>query len=169
MSLADLAKTINAGWNEGSLKWYEIPRSQDNLNAIITRAPREMFNQNCDLLTVYAYLKDHKADTLDSVVKVVEGFAARHGSDELRILNAAGNAGIEAATNIVVKKANVEMLGLVYLAVIALLPATTTFLLLDSWVAAQWSTDFGFAVWPAACCGGTSELMGWLSRGVHST
>jgi hypothetical protein len=45
-----------------------------------------MFNQNCDLLTVYAYLKDHKADTLDSVVKVVEGFAARHGSDELRIL-----------------------------------------------------------------------------------
>jgi hypothetical protein len=39
-----------------------------------------MFNQNCDLLTVYAYLKDHKADTLDSVVKVVEGFAARHGS-----------------------------------------------------------------------------------------
>lgn len=58
---------------------------------------------------------------------------------------------------------------LVYLAVIALLPATTTVLLLDSWVAAQWSTDFGFAVWPAACCGGTSELMGWLSRGVHST
>jgi hypothetical protein len=68
--------------NEGSLKWYEMPRSQDNLNAIITRAPREMFNQNCDLLTVYAYLKDHKADTLDSVVKVVEGFAARHGSDD---------------------------------------------------------------------------------------
>ncbi|WP_398313129.1 RND family transporter, partial [Zoogloea sp.] len=117
-SLAGLAKVANAGMNEGSLKWYEIPRSQDNLNAIITRAPREMFNQNCDLLTVYAYLKDHKADTLDSVVKVVEGFAARRGSDELRILNAAGNAGIEAATNIVVKKANVEMLGLVYLAVI---------------------------------------------------
>ncbi|HRH71725.1 MAG TPA: MMPL family transporter, partial [Zoogloea sp.] len=67
-SLAGLAKVANAGMNEGSLKWYEIPRSQDNLNAIITRAPREMFNQNCDLLTVYAYLKDHKADTLDSVV-----------------------------------------------------------------------------------------------------
>jgi hypothetical protein len=40
-------------------------------------------------------------------VKVVERFAARHGSDELRILNAAGNAGIEAATNIVVREANV--------------------------------------------------------------
>jgi predicted RND superfamily exporter protein len=119
-SLAGLAKVANAGMNEGSLKWFEIPRSQDNLNAIITRAPREMFNQNCDLLTVYAYLKDHKADTLASVVKVVEDFAGRHATDDLRILNAAGNAGIEAATNIVVKKANVEMLGLVYLAVVVL-------------------------------------------------
>ncbi|MCB1741101.1 MAG: RND family transporter [Gammaproteobacteria bacterium] len=119
-SLAGLAKVANAGMNEGSLKWFEIPRSQDMLNAIITRAPREMFNQNCDLLTVYAYLKDHKADTLSSVVRVVEDFAAQYGTDKVRFLNAAGNAGIEAATNIVVKKANVQMLMLVYLAVIVL-------------------------------------------------
>ena len=91
ISMVSVSKQVIKGMNEGSLKWYEIPRSQDNLNAIITRAPREMFNQNCDLLTVYAYLKDHKADTLTSVVTTVEAFAARHGSDELRILNAAGN------------------------------------------------------------------------------
>jgi len=119
-SLAGLAKTANAGMSEGSLKWYEIPRSQDMLNAIIVRAPREMFNQNCDLLTVYAYLKDHKADTLSAVVNTVESFAARYNSNELQFLNAAGNAGIEAATNIVVKKANVQMLLLVYAAVIIL-------------------------------------------------
>uniref|UniRef100_UPI002CF46B52 efflux RND transporter permease subunit n=1 Tax=Zoogloea sp. TaxID=49181 RepID=UPI002CF46B52 len=155
-SLAGLAKVANAGMNEGSLKWYEIPRSQDNLNAIITRAPREMFNQNCDLLTVYAYLKDHKADTLDSVVKVVEGFAARHGSDELRILNAAGNAGIEAATNIVVKKANVEMLGLVYLAVIVL-----AFITFRSWQAVI------CAVLPLMLTSVLCEaLMVWLNIGV---
>ncbi|MBN8282961.1 MMPL family transporter [Zoogloea sp.] len=155
-SLAGLAKVANAGMNEGSLKWYEIPRSQDNLNAIITRAPREMFNQNCDLLTVYAYLKDHKADTLDSVVKVVEGFAARHGSDELRILNAAGNAGIEAATNIVVKKANVEMLGLVYLAVIVL-----AFITFRSWRAVI------CAVLPLMLTSVLCEaLMVWLNIGV---
>jgi hypothetical protein len=119
-SLAGLSKLAAAGLNEGSLKWYEIPRSQDMLNSIITRAPRELFNQNCDLLTVYAYLKDHKADTLDSVVKTVEAFAKEHNSEEIRFLSAAGNAGIEAATNIVVKKANTEMLLLVYLAVIIL-------------------------------------------------
>ena len=119
-SLAALAKRAAAGMHEGSLKWYEIPTSQNMLNSIITRAPRELFNQNCDVLTLYAYLKDHKADTLTSVVDTVEEFAQAHNSEQIRFLSAAGNAGIEAATNIVVKRANVEMLILVYVAVIIL-------------------------------------------------
>ncbi|EZP30545.1 efflux RND transporter permease subunit [Pseudomonas sp. RIT288] len=119
-SLAALSKQAAAGMNEGSMTWYEIPRNQGLLNAIITRAPRELFNQNCDLLTVYVYLKDHKADTLTSVVQAVEQFAATHNSDQIQFLNAAGNAGIEAATNIVVKRSNVQMLFMVYAAVIAL-------------------------------------------------
>jgi len=119
-SLAGLSKQAAAGMNEGSLKWYEIPRSQDMLNSIITRAPRELFNQNCDLLTIYVYLKDHKADTLSSVVNTVEAFAKENNTEEVSFLSAAGNAGIEAATNIVVRKANSEMLLLVYLAVIIL-------------------------------------------------
>ncbi|MHC8332596.1 efflux RND transporter permease subunit [Pseudomonas sp. LB3P25] len=119
-SLAALSKQAAAGMNEGSMTWYEIPRNQGLLNAIITRAPRELFNQNCDLLTVYVYLKDHKADTLTSVVQTVEQFAVTHNTDQLQFLNAAGNAGIEAATNIVVKRSNVQMLFMVYAAVIAL-------------------------------------------------
>jgi predicted RND superfamily exporter protein len=119
-SLAGLSKLSSAALNEGSFKWFEIPRSQEMINSIITRAPRELFNQNCDLLTVYVYLKDHKADTLDSVVKTVDAYAAAHNTSDIKFLSAAGNAGIEAATNIVVKKANTEMLMLVYLAVIIL-------------------------------------------------
>jgi len=119
-SLAALSKQAAAGMNEGSMTWYEIPRNQGLLNAIITRAPRELFNQNCDLLTVYVYLKDHKADTLTSVVQTVEQFATSHNTDKIQFLNAAGNAGIEAATNIVVKRSNVQMLFMVYAAVIAL-------------------------------------------------
>lgn len=129
-SLAGLAKISNAGFNEGSLKWYAVPRSQDMLNAIITRAPREMFNQNCDLLTVYAYLKDHKADTLTQVVNAVEAFAAKYNSKDIQFLNAAGNAGIEAATNIVVERASHQMLILVYIAVIVL-----AFITFRSWQA----------------------------------
>jgi len=119
-SLAGLSKYSSAGMNEGNLKWFEVPLNQNLLNAIITRAPRELFNQACDLVTVYAYLTDHKAETLEQVVNVVEKFSAENNSEEITFLSAAGNAGIEAATNIVVEKANTEMLFFVYAAVIIL-------------------------------------------------
>jgi len=155
-SLAGLAKVANAGMNEGSLKWFEMPRSQDMLNAIITRAPREMFNQNCDLLTVYAYLKDHKADTLASVVQTVERFDAQYGSADIRFLNAAGNAGIEAATNIVVEKANRDMLILVYAAVIIL-----AFITFRSWQAVACAV-VPLMITSLLC----QALMVWLNIGV---
>ena len=155
-SLAGLSKVASAGMNEGSLKWYDVPRSQGLLNAIVTRAPREMFNQNCDLLTVFAYLKDHKADTLTSVVETVESFAERYGTDEIRILNAAGNAGVDAATNIVVEKANQLMLYLVYLAVIIV-----CFITFRSWRAV------GCAIVPLMVTSLLAEaLMVWLNIGV---
>ncbi len=155
-SLASLAKHASVGLNEGNLLWYEIPRSQDMLNAIITRAPRELFNQNCDLLTLYAFLKDHKADTLTQVVDTFEAFNAERGADEVRFLSAAGNAGIEAATNIVVRKANVQMLLLVYLAVSIL-----AFITFRSWRAVV------CAVLPLMLTSVLCEaLMVWMDIGV---
>mgnify|MGYP003600537681 CR=1 FL=1 len=155
-SLANLAKYATVGLNEGNLRWFEIPRSQEMLNAIITRAPREMFNQNCDLLTLYIYLKDHKSDTLTRVVDTFEAFVGEHQGSEVRFLSAAGNAGIEAATNIVVKRANVQMLMLVYLAVIIL-----AFITFRSWRAVV------CAVLPLMLTSVLCEaLMVWLNIGV---
>ena len=54
------------------------------------------------------------------MVQTVEQFAASHNTEQIQFLNAAGNAGIEAAANIVVKRSNVQMLFMVYAAVIAL-------------------------------------------------
>ena len=155
-SLAGLARISNAGMNEGSLKWFEVPRSQSMLNAIITRAPRELFNQNCDLLAVYAYLKDHKADTLSSVVQTVDAFAAKYDTEQIRFLNAAGNAGIEAATNIVVKRANLQMLLLVYVAVIVL-----SFITFRSWRAVVCAV-LPLMITSVLC----QALMVWLNIGV---
>lgn len=155
-SLAGLSKIANVGLNEGGAKWFEVPRSQEMLNAIVTRAPRELFNQQCDLTTLYVYLKDHKADTLTQVVNTVEAFAQKYGTEEIQILNAAGNAGIEAATNIVVKKANVEMLLLVYAAVIVL-----AFIAFRSWRAVV------CAVLPLMLTSVLCEaLMVWMNIGV---
>ncbi len=119
-SMASVAKQFAVVMNEGSAKWFEIPRSQALLNSILARAPRELFNLDCDLLTIYASLKDHRADTLDAVVKTVDSYAATHDSEDVTFLQAAGNAGIEAATNIVVKQSSNRMLYLVYLAVTVL-------------------------------------------------
>lgn len=116
-SVAALARLMSVGMNEGSLKWGELVPNQDAINLAASRAPREFVNPTCDLLVVYAYLADHKADTLDAVVRAVQDFAAANDDANARFLLAAGNAGIESATNIVVKEANRQMLVGVYLMV----------------------------------------------------
>jgi len=77
-------------------------------------------NGACGLLTFYVYLSDHKADTLTRVVNHVEAFARDNNTADTQFLLAAGSAGIEAATNIVVKDAWRTMLLLVYGAVVLL-------------------------------------------------
>ncbi|EJM22904.1 putative RND superfamily exporter [Pseudomonas sp. GM21] len=119
-SLALLNRRMLVGMSEGSPKWYELQNNQAMLNMITASAPRGLYNENCSLLTLYAYLTDHKAETLTRLVDHVEQFAAANNTDEVQFLLAAGNAGIEAATNIVVKQANREMLFWVYGAVILL-------------------------------------------------
>jgi len=119
-SMAALSKMASAGYNEGNLKWYELTPNEGALGAVQTRAPRELFNQGCSLLSLYVYLADHKAATLARVVAESEAFIADQSLPEVKFMLAAGSAGIEAATNIVVEKAMREMLYWVYGAVILL-------------------------------------------------
>ncbi|WP_334190396.1 efflux RND transporter permease subunit [Noviherbaspirillum sp.] len=119
-SFAGLSKWLAVGMNEGNPKWYDLSRNQDMLNAFAARAPQELFSQTCDLLPLYVYLQDHKADTLTRVTAHVESFAGKNNTDDAEFLLAAGNAGIEAATNAVVKRFHLPMLALVYSAAILL-------------------------------------------------
>jgi len=119
-SFADLAKQLGSAFNEGSYKWAEIVPNPRVLNSIVTQAPRGLFNEDCNLLSLYVYLADHRAATLQAVVAEVESFAANNNTDEVKFLLAAGSAGIEAATNQVVKHNNYLMLLGVYAAVVLL-------------------------------------------------
>jgi predicted RND superfamily exporter protein len=123
VSLVDAVRQITAGSFEGNPKWLTISRNQDVLNYGAQQAGvsnPDLFNTECSMMPVIVYLSDHKAETLDRVVAAADRFASEHSTPERQFLLAAGSAGIEAATNIVVKKAWVEMLTYVYLAVIAL-------------------------------------------------
>jgi predicted RND superfamily exporter protein len=119
-SMAALSKLAMVGYNEGNLKWFELFPNASALGGVQSRAPRELFNQGCSFLSLYVYLKDHKAETLDRVVGEVETFIRANQEKDVRFMLAAGSAGIDAATNIVVKKAMHEMLLWVYGAVLLL-------------------------------------------------
>lgn len=127
-SLALLNRRMLVSLSEGNPKWYEFLPNQDMLNTVTAGAPRGLYNDSCSLLTLYVYLRDHKADTLARVVDHVEAFARDNNTEDVQFLLAAGTAGIEAATNIVVKDAWRQMLFLVYGAVVIL-----SFITFRSW------------------------------------
>jgi hypothetical protein len=123
VSLADAMRQVTASSFEGNPKWLTINRNQDVLNYGAQQASvnnPDLFNTECSVMPVIAYLADHKAQTLDRVVKVADAFARQHDAPDRTFLLAAGSAGIEAGTNIVVRDASRTMLGWVYAAVILL-------------------------------------------------
>ena len=117
VSLPELVRRYTAGGFEGSPKWLTLPRNQTLINQAARPARLnnpELSNQGCEITPIIAYLSDHKADTLNRVLGTVEQFAAGHDTKDIRFLPAAGSAGIEAVTNIVVRKANTTMLAVLY-------------------------------------------------------
>ncbi|MAT95155.1 MAG: RND transporter [Halioglobus sp.] len=115
-----VSRLVLSGYNEGSLKWATITRNQLALNSTFGQIPEQLINAQCSLSPVIAFLSDHRANTLDRVVQMVEAFAAQHNSERIRFVPAAGSAGIEAATNQEIERSRNRMLYLVY-TVVALL------------------------------------------------
>ncbi|HZZ91291.1 MAG TPA: MMPL family transporter [Usitatibacter sp.] len=120
VSLPDAVRQITAGSFEGNPKWMTLNRNQDVLNYGAQQASvnnPDLFNTECSVMPVIAYLADHRAETLDRVTATADAFARRHDGDGRTFLLAAGSAGIEAATNIAVRDANRRILLYVYAAV----------------------------------------------------
>ncbi len=131
MALPDAVRQITAGSFEGNPKWLTISRNQDVLNYAAQQASvnnPDLFNTSCSVMPVIAYLSDHKARTLQDVVAAADAFSKEHNAQGRRFLLAAGNAGIESATNDVVERSNRTMLACVYAAV-----ALLCFIVFRSW------------------------------------
>jgi predicted RND superfamily exporter protein len=114
ISLLSQVKILNSAYNEGNLKWLAMPRSKIALDNIVVTLPASLSNKNGTISPILVYLNDHKAETLQEVVATVDTFAAENNSDKGEFLLAAGNAGIEASTNIAIEKAQLLMTSLVY-------------------------------------------------------
>ncbi|MDJ0751090.1 MAG: MMPL family transporter [Woeseiaceae bacterium] len=114
ISLVNISRRVTMAMNEGNPKWYTLSSNRYILNNSLAHVPSNLINTDCSMVPVLVFLNDHKAETLDAVVADVEAFAEQYNSDAVRFLLAAGNSGIESATNIVISKAQYQMLALVY-------------------------------------------------------
>jgi uncharacterized protein len=136
---SQVAKMINAGYNEGSPRWREIPRdSQVMAQAQASIEPDTGLKDTveCKAMPIIIFTKDHKAETIDRVTNAVKDFRLKNGNllkdfrvtrdaaikaggenyqtDQVNLRLATGNLGVMAATNEVVKARAHPMLWLVY-------------------------------------------------------
>lgn len=149
LSLPQVAKIINAGWNEGFIKWRVLPPNnyvmRQNLQNIDTDTG--LLNSQCSAMPVIIFTEDHKATTIDRVVVAVKEFDKNNrerlgeehreemrellthegtgeppdlGEWRVRFRLAMGNVGVMAATNEVVRAEQFPMLLYVYSAIVLL-------------------------------------------------
>ena len=161
-SLADAVRQITAGAFEGDPRWLTVSRDPDVLRfaaaQATTRNP-DLVDASCSVTPVVAYLADHRAETLEAVAGAAERFARGHSGEGRQFLLAAGNAGMQAATNLVVRDARWTMLLLAYGSVVLLCFAT-----FRSWRAVA-VTIVPLAVTSVLC----EALMVGLGIGMKST
>ncbi len=112
VALPGLAKAINAGWNEGNLKWRALSRNRDVLAQSVTPIDTAtgLLNSDCSAMQVLIFTRDHQGTTIAHIVREIKKFVQEHKSDQLDFLLASGNVGVMAATNEAVDAAEVTML-----------------------------------------------------------
>lgn len=144
ISLPVAAKIVNAGWNEGNIRWRALPRSTDELRVATQGFETDsgLLNDDCSAIPIMIFMTDHQATTIDRVVGAVKEFreknaaydvnfrvkqakavaaAAEKGeeykSDGVNLRLATGNVGVAAAINDKVREVEHIMLWLLYGAV----------------------------------------------------
>jgi predicted RND superfamily exporter protein len=145
ITLPMVAKVMNAGWNEGNIKWRMLPRDRYLLRQALNNVDTDtgLLNRDCSAMPVMVFTTDHRAETISRVVARVKELREelnigdvefRLHSEELESLSqdeevtperlrfrlATGNVGVMAATNEDVAAAEKPMLALVFGSIILL-------------------------------------------------
>ena len=121
-SMPQAAKTMNAGWNEGHIKWRSLPRNRQTMvRAISPIEPSTgLLNPDCSVMPVLVFLENHHAETIDRVVAAAKTFKIQNHSPHYTVRLAANNVGIMAARNEIVQGNQFPMLAWIYSAVVGL-------------------------------------------------
>lgn len=124
ISLGQIAKKVNMGFNEGWLKFKMLPRNRYMLMQSVTVIPSGtgLLSPDCSVMPVIIFTADHRAETISHIIAEVKEFRQepRNQDTGVRFELASGNVGVMAATNEVIADKELEVLLWVY-AVIAVL------------------------------------------------
>lgn len=122
ISLAAVAKIVNAGWNEGNLKWQTLPFNKDAMAQAIAYTPTSsgLLNDDCSAMPIMIFTKDHRAETIQRIITAVKSYREAHKEDGIQYQLATGNVGVMAATNEEVEAAQFPILIMVFGAIILL-------------------------------------------------
>lgn len=122
ISLASVAKKVNAGYNEGNPKWQVLPRNQSTMVQAVSRVPTSsgLLNGDCSVMPIILFMEDHKAETISVVVDAVKALREEYENEQISIRLASGPVGVMAATNEAVAESQDPMLYYVFGAVIIL-------------------------------------------------
>jgi len=110
-SLSQVIRERNIGNYEANPKFLGIPRNEKMISANIYRVEmsQALFSNDCTIMPVTIYLTDHRTETLDRVMQAVKGFNDQNKNTQVEFVPAMGNAGIMAATNEIVAKAQTKI------------------------------------------------------------
>ena len=144
LSLPMAAKLVNAGWNDGSIRWRVLPRDRDTLRQATQSFETDsgLLNADCSAIPVTVFTKDHQSSTIDRVVAETKKFRAEnkaydpnfaktrnaaikaaqekgeeYSTDQVNFRLATGSLGVAAAINDTVREKEHFILDLLYAAV----------------------------------------------------
>ena len=147
MSLPMAAKLVNAGWNDGSIRWRVLPRDQDTLRQATQSFETDsgLLNADCSAIPVTVFTSDHQSSTIDRVVAETKKFrdnnkaydpdfakkreagikaagakGEEYSTDDVSFRLATGSLGVAAAINDTVREKEHFILYLLYGAVLAM-------------------------------------------------
>lgn len=114
-------KLSAAGWNEGNLKWFDLPRNRETLAQAVSTVPgiSRLMNEDCTRLAYRLYLRDTQAPTIATAIATIKAYGAGHPFKGISFELAAGPLALAAAENETLASAETSILGWISLALVA--------------------------------------------------